>query len=138
MERRAYGRAPLAPGGHNLEKDFTNFLMHLEFLLPFKPLGRGQDRGNSGVFIQDRYELQVLDSFGLKGENNECGGIYTQHKPLVNMCLPPLTWQTYDIEFTPAQFDADGKKTKNGRVTVLHNGVKIHDNVEFAKECPGG
>ena len=54
------------------------------------------------------------------------------------MCYPPLAWQTYDIDFTPAQFGADGKKTKNGRVTILHNGVKIHDNVEFPKECPGG
>ena len=70
---------------------FTNYSAHLEFLLPFKPLGRGQDRGNSGVYQQNRYEVQVLDSFGLKGENNECGGIYTQSKPAVNMCFPPLT-----------------------------------------------
>lgn len=109
---------------------FTNFTLHLEFLLPFKPFGRGQDRGNSGVYFQDRYEVQVLDSFGLKGENNECGGIYTKHKPALNMCFPPLVWQTYDVDFTAATFDEAGKKIKNAVMTVKHNGVLIHDQVE--------
>ncbi len=116
---------------------FGSFKAHVEFRLAWMPNSRGQGRSNSGVYFQDRYECQVLDSFGLKGENNECGGIYTQHKPSVNMCLPPMAWQTYDMEFTPAEF-ADGKKVKNGRATIYHNGVKIHDNVEFPKECPGG
>lgn len=110
---------------------FTNFTLHIEFLLPFKPYGRGQDRGNSGVYFQDRYEVQVLDSFGLKGENNECGGIYTKHKPAVNMCFPPLVWQTYDAEFEAAKFSESGKKIKNAVMSVKHNGVLIHDRVEI-------
>jgi hypothetical protein len=125
-------------GSITSKEKFGAFKAHIEFRLPWMPNSTGQGRGNSGVYLQDRYECQVLDSFGLNGENNECGGIYTQFKPSVNMCFPPLAWQTYDMEYTPAEFGADGKKTKNGRATIYHNGVKIHDNIEFPKECPGG
>jgi hypothetical protein len=128
----------LLQAGTTSKRVFTNFTLHLEFLLPFKPMDRGQDRGNSGVYLQDRYECQVLDSFGLKGENNECGGFYTLAKPAVNMCFPPLTWQTYDIDFTAATWDANGKKVKNAVTTVKHNGVVIHDNLELKSETPGG
>jgi hypothetical protein len=130
------GRGLLAAGCKS-KQSFTNFFAHLEFLLPFKPLGRGQDRGNSGVYLQDRYELQVLDSFGLKGENNECGGLYTQAKPAVNMCFPPLVWQTYDIDFTAARYDETGQKTKNAVVTIKQNGVTIHENFELKGPTPG-
>lgn len=128
----------LLVAGTTTKRAFQNFSMHLEFLLPFKPMGRGQDRGNSGLYLQNRYEVQVLDSFGLKGLDNECGGIYTKAKPAVNMCFPPLVWQTYDIEFQAAKFDADGKKTKNAVTTVKHNGVVIHDNFEISGSTGGG
>jgi hypothetical protein len=131
-------RGLIAPGCKTKRDDFQNYTLHLEFLLPFKPLGRGQGRANSGVYMQDRYEIQVLDSFGLKGLNNECGGIYSKTAPSVNMCLPPLVWQTYDIDFEAAKFDADGKKTKNAVITVRHNGLTIHDKVEINGPTGGG
>jgi hypothetical protein len=128
----------LASGSKTKQADFQNFTLHVEFLLPFKPLGRGQDRANSGVYMQDRYEVQVLDSFGLKGLNNECGGIYSKTPPAVNMCFPPLVWQTYDIDFTAAGFDAEGKKKQNAVLTVRHNDVVVHDKVEINGPTGGG
>ena len=124
--------------GCTSKRKFQNFTLHCEFLLPFKPLGRGQDRGNSGVYLQDRYEVQVLDSFGLKGENNECGGIYTKARPAENMCYPPLVWQTYDMDYEAAKFDEAGKKTRNALVTIKHNGVVIHDKFEINGPTGGG
>ncbi len=119
------------------KEKFGDHTLHLEFRTPFKPDARGQARGNSGLYVQSRYETQVLDSFGLTGADNECGGIYKISKPKVNMCFPPLTWQTYDVDFTAAKYDADGKKTDNARVTIKHNGVVIHDDLELPSNTPG-
>jgi hypothetical protein len=116
--------------GQTSQTKFQSATVHVEFLLSFMPEARGQGRSNSGVYLQGRYECQVLDSFGLKGENNECGAIYSIVKPRMNMCYPPLQWQTYDIDYTAATFE-NGKKTKNARITVKHNGVLIHEDAEI-------
>ena len=112
------------------------YTLHLEFMLSYMPTARGQDRSNSGVYIDQAYECQVLDSYGLELANNHCGGFYQAKAPSINMCFPPLTWQTYDFVFTPPKYN--GKtKVENARITVRHNGVTIHNNIELLKETPG-
>ncbi|MBC8326998.1 MAG: DUF1080 domain-containing protein [Verrucomicrobia subdivision 3 bacterium] len=117
---------------------YQDFTLHLEFRLPFMPAARGQARANSGVYLQRRYETQILDSFGLEQKHNDCGGIYRQRAANLNMCFPPLTWQTYDIDFTAARFDDDGKKTKGAMITVKLNGVIIHDAYELKNKTGAG
>jgi len=105
--------------------------------MPKEPTG-AQSRGNSGVYVQGRYEVQVLDSFAEPPADNYCGGIYKIAAPLVNACLPPGEWQTYDITFYAPRYDDSGKKIKNAQITVYHNGTLIHDKLELPHPTPGG
>jgi hypothetical protein len=124
--------------GHDIssKKKFNDYNVHCEFFIPFRPDARDQGRGNSGFYMVHMYEVQILDSFGLDGKNNECGGIYSKLDSKLNMCYPPLTWQTYDIDFTNAVRDGD-KKVKNARITVKLNGVVIHDDAEITGKTGG-
>jgi hypothetical protein len=117
-------------------KTFGSFELHVEFNVPYMPHARGQGRGNSGVYLTGNHELQVLDSYGLKSKDNDCGAIYKQVAPAVNACKPPLQWQTYDVIFHKAEI-RDGKITKKARVTVSQNGIKIIDDAEISP-TPGG
>lgn len=124
--------------GTETKTPYRDFCMHVEFMLPYMPNARGQGRANSGVYIQSRYEVQVLDSFGLKGENNEAAGLYKFKAPDANLCFPPLVWQTYDIEFQAARFDDQKQKTAPATVSVWHNGILVQNRVELANKTGGG
>jgi len=119
------------------DKTFGNFELHVEFNVPYMPDAHGQARGNSGVYLTGNYELQVLDSYGLKIQDNDCGAIYHQVKPAANACKPPLQWQTYDVTLHKATLD-NGKVVKKARVTVIQNGIKIIDDAEISPSPGGG
>jgi len=130
----------VVPGSGSImtKQDFTDFKMHIEFKTPQLPANvKGQGRGNSGIYIQRRYELQILDSFGLEPKNNECGSMYKFKAPDKNVCRMPGRWQSYDIIFHAAKFDGN-KKVKNARITVWHNGVLIHNDVELENKTGAG
>ncbi|QEG02681.1 Cytochrome c [Stieleria maiorica] len=114
--------------GTETKQTFRDYTLHLEFRTPWMPTASGQARGNSGVYHQGRYETQVLDSFGLSGASNETGGIYGVKAPDSNACLPPLQWQTYDVDFTAARYQGQ-TKLSDARMTVRLNGVTVQNDV---------
>ncbi|GAA4423268.1 3-keto-disaccharide hydrolase [Bremerella cremea] len=124
--------------GTETKNPVQDFRMHLEFRLPYMPFATGQGRANSGLYIQGRYEVQILDSFGLPGEFNECGSLYRTKSPDINMCFPPLSWQTYDVYFTAARFDSEGNKIIPARITVQHNGILVQDNYLIPNKTGAG
>ena len=124
--------------GADLKPMFQDFNLHVEFRIPYMPKAEGQSRGNSGLYLQSRYECQVLDSFGLEPLYNGLGSLYRFKKPDVNMAFPPLSWQTYDVQFTAPRWAADGSKLRNARITSWINGVKVQDNVELPNKTGAG
>ena len=114
------------------KQEFGDMQLHVEWATPAEVKGEGQERGNSGVFLQGRYEVQVLDSFNNKTYfHGQAAAVYKQYPPLVNASRKPGAWQTYDIIYHAPQFDEAGKVTKKATVTVLHNGVLVQDHVEI-------
>lgn len=124
--------------GTQLKKLYSNFTIHMEFKTPYMPYELEQKRGNSGLYILSRYEVQILDSFGLVPKYNHCGSLYKTKSPDINMCLPPLSWQTYDIVFKSPEFDEAGNKTVDANITVWQNGVCIHRNVSIPNKTGAG
>ena len=130
----ANGEMHVVPGTSDImtKERFTDFYLHVEFNCPDMPDKTGQAKGNSGVFLQGRYEIQVLDSFGWdKPGKGDCGGIYDQFAPLANGCKPALHWQTYDVAFRAPRFDENGEMVSNTRITAFHNGILVQNNVEL-------
>jgi hypothetical protein len=112
---------------------FGDCQLHVEFAEPVPPKGESQERGNSGVFLMGLYEIQVLDTYENKTyADGMASAVYGQYPPLVNASRPPGQWQSYDIVFHGPRFDKEGKLTRPARVTVLHNGVLVQDNVELS------
>ncbi|MCR9291149.1 MAG: DUF1080 domain-containing protein [bacterium] len=124
--------------GADVKPMFQDFDLHVEFRLPYMPTSFDQARGNSGCYLQSRYEVQILDSFAQLPVFNGCSSIYRFKSPDLNMCLPPLQWQTYDIRFTAARWASDGTKIRNARITVWQNGVKTQDDVELKNKTGAG
>jgi hypothetical protein len=126
------GYMEVAPGTGDIcsRELFEDCQIHVEFWLPLMADCTGQARANSGVYLQGRYEVQVLDSYGLDAQDNDIGGIYKLAAPMVNASRPPEQWQTYDIFFVAPRFNEHGTKTTNARISVLLNGVWIHHDLE--------
>ena len=119
-------------GGINTKEKFKDFKLHIEWASPAQVKGNSQGRGNSGVFLQGAYEVQVLDSYqNPTYADGQAAAMYGQNPPAVNACRKPGSWQTYDITFRSARFGKDGKVKKPAVVTVVHNGITVHDKQEY-------
>lgn len=126
------GYAEVAKKSIESKQAFGDCQLHIEFCTPSKVKGKGQGRGNSGVYMMGKYEIQILDSFENKTYfDGQCGSIYKQQPPTVNASRGPGEWQTYDILFTAPRFNEDGSVKSAAYVTVLHNGVMIHNHYEL-------
>jgi len=130
-----------AAGNIETKRKFRNYQLHLEWRVPDTITGSGQSRGNSGLFLASTgggdagYELQILDSYNNPTYvNGQAGAIYKQAAPLVNAMRKPGAWQSYDVIWTAPVFAADGKVTAPARVTALHNGVLIQNDVVLTGE----
>ena len=118
---------------------FGDCQLHVEWATPAEVSGDGQGRGNSGIFLQSRYEIQVLDSYNNKTYfNGQAGAVYGQSPPLVNCCRKPGEWQAYDIIYHAPQFALDGTLKQPGTVTVLQNGILVQDHVTIQGTMKGG
>ena len=121
------------------EFEFSDAFLHLEFKIPDMPDATGQSKGNSGVYLHGCYEVQVLDSYGLGiPASNDCGAVYEMYPPLFNACKPAEEWQSYDIILRAPRYDEGGSVTEDGRLTLLQNGISIHNNVILSRATPGG
>jgi hypothetical protein len=119
-------------GDIKTKQKFGSCQLHLEFRTPAVVDGTGQGRGNSGVFFQEKYEVQILDNYNnVTYSNGQCASVYKQHIPLVNACKGPGEWQTYDIIFTAPVFNKDGVKVASGYFTVIQNGILVQNHVEI-------
>jgi hypothetical protein len=126
------GAMIVSKGGIRSKEAFGNCQLHAEWMSPNPPRGKDQDRGNSGIFIMSRYELQVLDNYQAETyADGMAGSIYGQYPPQVNASRPPGQWQTYDVIFHAPRFNEDGTVAKPARETVFFNGVLVQDNVEL-------
>jgi hypothetical protein len=124
--------ATVGKGGITSKQFFGDCQLHVEWAAPAEVKGKGQGRGNSGIYLMSRYEIQVLDSYDNETyPDGQCAALYKQSPPLVNACRKPGEWQTFDIVFRRPHFDAEGRLTRPGRITVLHNGVLVQDHVEI-------
>ena len=120
-------------GGIQTAEEHGSIQLHIEWKSPTKIIGDGQYRGNSGIFFQRRYELQILDSYQNRTySNGQAGSIYKQHTPLVNVSLPPGKWQKFDVVFNAPEFNNEGDEIKKGNFTIFHNGVLIHNAIEIS------